>query len=66
VHDEIVRRHTASGTAAAARARLAAYREIGLDEVILAGLTEPQTFATLWSGCNDAPRNEPLTAGLRP
>jgi hypothetical protein len=41
VHDEIARRPTASGTAAAARARLAAYRETGLNEVSLAGLTEP-------------------------
>jgi 5,10-methylenetetrahydromethanopterin reductase len=41
VTDDVVRLHTISGTAAQARARLAAYRGIGLDEIVIAGPTEP-------------------------
>jgi 5,10-methylenetetrahydromethanopterin reductase len=51
VDDEVVRRHTACGTAEEARARLAEYRAAGLDEIVLGGLTEPdeiaRTFAAL-------------------
>ncbi len=45
VGDDVVRRHTAAGTAAEVRARLAAYREAGLDEIILAGLYSPEETA---------------------
>jgi 5,10-methylenetetrahydromethanopterin reductase len=45
VGDDVVRRHTASGTAAEVRARLAAYREAGLDEIVLAGLYSPEETA---------------------
>jgi 5,10-methylenetetrahydromethanopterin reductase len=38
VGDEVVRRHTASGTPAQVRARLDAYRAAGLDELVLGGL----------------------------
>jgi 5,10-methylenetetrahydromethanopterin reductase len=41
VGDEVVRRHTASGTPAQVRARLEAYRAAGLDEVVLGGLYAP-------------------------
>ncbi len=41
VTDDVVRGHTISGTAAQARTRLAAYRDIGLDEIVIAGPTEP-------------------------
>jgi 5,10-methylenetetrahydromethanopterin reductase len=41
VGDDLVRSLTASGTAEQARARLAAYRAIGLDEIVLAGSREP-------------------------
>jgi 5,10-methylenetetrahydromethanopterin reductase len=41
VGDEVVRRHTASGTPAQVRARLAAYRAAGLDEIVLGGLATP-------------------------
>lgn len=51
VSDEVVRRHSASGNADQVRARLTAYREIGLDEVVLAGFSDPSdirsTFAKL-------------------
>ncbi|HET9492029.1 MAG TPA: LLM class flavin-dependent oxidoreductase [Methylomirabilota bacterium] len=42
VTDETVRRHTACGTPQEMRARLAAYRAAGLDEIVLAGLYEPE------------------------
>lgn len=42
ITDEIVRRHTASGTAAQVRARLDEYRQAGLDEVVLAGMHHPE------------------------
>ena len=42
VSDEVVRRHSASGTADEARARLGAYRAAGLDEIALAGLSSPE------------------------
>lgn len=41
VSDDVVRRHTASGTPGQVRARLAAYRAAGLDEVVLGGLYTP-------------------------
>ncbi|MGH7333381.1 MAG: LLM class flavin-dependent oxidoreductase, partial [Candidatus Rokuibacteriota bacterium] len=42
VSDDVVRRHTASGTPAQVRARLAAYQAVGLDDVILGGLYTPE------------------------
>ena len=39
VTDDTVRRHTACGTPAEVRQRLAAYRAAGLDEIVLAGLS---------------------------
>lgn len=48
VSDEVVRRHTASGTPAQVRERLAAYRAAGLDELVLGGLYTPaETARTL-------------------
>jgi 5,10-methylenetetrahydromethanopterin reductase len=38
VSDEVVRRHTASGTPEEVRARLAAYRAAGLDEIAIGGV----------------------------
>lgn len=42
VADDVVRRHTASGTPTQVRARLAAYRAAGLDEIVLGGLSTPE------------------------
>lgn len=42
VSDEVVHRHTATGTAAEVRGRIAEYRAAGLDEVVLAGLHDPE------------------------
>lgn len=48
VSDDVVRRHTASGTPAQVREQLAAYEAAGLDEVVLAGLYDPaETTHTL-------------------
>jgi 5,10-methylenetetrahydromethanopterin reductase len=41
ITDDLGRRHTASGTAAQVRERLAAYRAAGLDEIVLGGLSDP-------------------------
>jgi 5,10-methylenetetrahydromethanopterin reductase len=41
VSDDVVGRHTATGTAAQVRARVAEYVTAGLDEVVLAGLRDP-------------------------
>jgi len=38
ITDDLVRRHTASGTAAQVQERLLAYRAVGLEEIVLAGL----------------------------
>jgi 5,10-methylenetetrahydromethanopterin reductase len=46
--DDLVRRHTATGTPDEMRARLAAYHATGLDELVLQGLSTPaETEATL-------------------
>jgi 5,10-methylenetetrahydromethanopterin reductase len=46
--DDLVRRHTATGTPDEMRARLAAYHAAGLDELVLQGLSTPaETAATL-------------------
>jgi 5,10-methylenetetrahydromethanopterin reductase len=50
VGDEVVRRHTASGTAAQVRARLEAYRAAGLDELVLGGLYTPEETARAGAG----------------
>jgi 5,10-methylenetetrahydromethanopterin reductase len=42
VSDDVVRRHTASGTPGQVRARLAAYRAAGLDDLVLGGLYTPE------------------------
>ena len=48
IDDDLVRRHTASGTAAHVRERVAAYHAAGLDEVVLAGMYDPgETARTL-------------------
>lgn len=48
IDDDVVRCHTATGTAADVRARVAEYGAAGLDEVVLAGLSDPdETRRTL-------------------
>jgi 5,10-methylenetetrahydromethanopterin reductase len=45
VTDDLVRRHTACGTAERVGERLAAYRAAGLDEIVLGGLADPDETA---------------------
>lgn len=60
VTDEVVARHSASGTPDEARARLAAYREAGLDEIVLVGLgTGLQLRAALAALSPDRQAKEP-------
>src|SRR5471030_981839 len=46
VNDDVVHRHAACGTPAEVRDKLAEYRAIGLDEVIIGGMDEASTIAT--------------------
>jgi 5,10-methylenetetrahydromethanopterin reductase len=46
VSDDVVRRHTACGTPQQIRDKLAEYRAIGLDEVVLGGLDDAASIAT--------------------
>jgi 5,10-methylenetetrahydromethanopterin reductase len=46
VTDDVVRRHAACGTAAEVRARLAEYRAIGLDQVVIGGMDTAETIAS--------------------
>jgi len=46
VNDDVVRRHTACGTPQQVRDKLAEYRAIGLDEVVLGGLDDAASIAT--------------------
>jgi 5,10-methylenetetrahydromethanopterin reductase len=45
ISPEVVAGHAACGDAGTVRARLEAYRDAGLDHVVLAGLAEPQEIA---------------------
>ena len=46
VSDDVVRRHTACGTPQQVRDKLAEYRAIGLDEVVIGGMDTADTIAT--------------------
>jgi 5,10-methylenetetrahydromethanopterin reductase len=41
ITDEIVRSHSASGTSAQLRERFAMYHQAGLDEIVIAGVRDP-------------------------
>ena len=53
IGDDIVRRHTASGTPAQVRERVAAYHAAGLDEVVLAGMYDPAETARTLAAARD-------------
>ena len=55
VPDEVVARHSVSGTPAQVRARLAEYRAAGLDEIVLAGISGEDQLAALLAAAGDAP-----------
>jgi len=44
---EVLAAHAACGTVAAVRARIAEYRDAGLDQVIVAGVTEAEEIARM-------------------
>ena len=52
VSDDVVRRHTACGTPQEVRAKLDEYRAIGLDEVVLGGLDDAATIASVLKAIN--------------
>ena len=52
VTDDVVRRHAACGTPAEVKARLDDYRAIGLDEVVLGGLDDAATIASVLKAIN--------------
>lgn len=49
VTDDIIRRHAVSGTPQQARARIDAYRAVGLDEIVFAGQGEPERLRSMLS-----------------
>ena len=55
VPDDVVRRHTASGTPAQVRERLEAYEAAGLDEIVLAGLYDPDETTRTLGAARTAP-----------
>jgi 5,10-methylenetetrahydromethanopterin reductase len=52
VSDDVVRRHSACGTAQEVRAKLDEYRAIGLDEVVLGGLDDASSIAAVLKAVN--------------
>jgi 5,10-methylenetetrahydromethanopterin reductase len=52
VSDDVVRRHAACGAPAEVKARLDDYRAIGLDEVVLGGLDDAATIASVLKAIN--------------
>jgi len=46
VSDDVVRRHAACGTPAEVKAKLAEYRAIGLDEVVIGGVDTADTIVS--------------------
>ena len=52
VSDDVVRRHAACGSPAEVRAKLDEYRAIGLDEVVLGGLDDAATIASVLKAIN--------------
>ena len=54
VSDDVVRRHTACGTASEVRAKIEEYRAIGLDEVVLGGMDTAETIAAALKAALDS------------
>lgn len=48
VNDDVVRRHSASGTAAQLKAALADYEAVGIDEIAAAGISTPPQLANVF------------------
>ncbi|HTW51476.1 MAG TPA: LLM class flavin-dependent oxidoreductase [Stellaceae bacterium] len=54
VSDDVVNRHAASGTVAEVTDALARYRRVGLDEIVLTGLSDPQILHRLLNATRSA------------
>ena len=52
VSDDVVRRHTACGTASQVRDKLDEYRAIGVDEIVLGGLDDARSIAAALEAVN--------------
>jgi 5,10-methylenetetrahydromethanopterin reductase len=52
VSDDVVRRHTACGTASQVRDKLDEYRAIGVDEIVLGGLDDAKSIAAALEAVN--------------
>ncbi|MEI6203541.1 MAG: LLM class flavin-dependent oxidoreductase, partial [Enhydrobacter sp.] len=52
VSDDVVRRHTACGTASQVRDKLEEYRAIGVDEIVLGGLDDAKSIAAALEAVN--------------
>jgi 5,10-methylenetetrahydromethanopterin reductase len=59
VGDRIVETHAASGTPAEVAARLRAYRQAGLDEIVIAGVAEPDQLARIIAAAGVLVEGEP-------
>jgi 5,10-methylenetetrahydromethanopterin reductase len=58
ITDRVVTTHAASGTPADVAARFAAYRQAGLDELVLSGITDSQQLASLISAADAAVKGD--------
>jgi 5,10-methylenetetrahydromethanopterin reductase len=59
VSDRIVETHTASGTPTQLAARLQAYRQAGLDEIVVAGVADPEHLERIIAAAGAPAKGEP-------
>lgn len=59
ITDRIVETHAASGTPAQLAARLRAYREAGLDEIVISGVADPEHLERLIAAAGMPSKGEP-------
>ena len=52
VDDDVLSRHTASGTPDQVRAALAQYEQVGLDEIVFAGITDAPMLTRIFGAIN--------------
>ena len=55
VDDDVVRRHAACGTPEQVRTKLAEYRAIGLDEIVIGGIDDADSVAAVLAAARDRP-----------
>jgi len=59
ITDRIVETHAASGTPAQLAARLRAYRDAGLDEIVVSGVADPDHLKQIIAAAGMTPKGEP-------